>query len=469
MRRLSTRAAILAALVLCVPGLHAQRPTGRIDGTVRDSVHDKPLVGAALMLTSVTVPSTQLVIALSDDRGRFRFDTLAAGRYSLELAHPILDSLELTMPPREVTVGEGDHASVEMGIPSGATFRAAACPGLEMTKEQGAVVGRAVDADTDRPLVGARVAVSWNDFTVDRATLRADPHTRTGGVVVDSLGRYRLCGVPTETYLLLQLQADGRVGTTLRVSVPADLGVILRHLSLSPSTATRIAAIDTSASAEPPPLRSGTATITGSVLGLGSRPVAEAQVRVLDAVGMTRTDSAGRFTLSNLPAGTQVLEVRQVGYLLTQNPVELRSGRSVEASVTMARIVSLDSIRVVARRSLYKEFESRRRLGRGFGRFMDEEEIDRRSPMQTSDLLRVMPGFRVSGSGLDAKIISSRGRISLSGRECETNVVIDGIQHQDINLLSPREIGALEAYPGQSGAPIQYESVCGVIVITTKR
>ncbi len=469
MKRLSTRAALLAAVVLCAPGLHAQRPTGRIDGTVRDSVHDRPLVGAALLLTSITTSAGQLVIALSDDRGRFRFDTLVAGRYSIELSHPILDSLELTPPPREVTVAEGEHASVEMGIPSGATFRAAACPGLEMTKEQGAVVGRAVDADTDRPLVGARVAVSWNDLTVDRATLRPDPHTRTGGVVVDSLGRYRICGVPTDTYLLLQLQAGERVGTTLRVTVPADLGVTLRHLSLSPSTATLLAAIDTAASAGPPPLRSGTSTLAGIVLGLGSRPVPDAQVRVLDAVGVTRTDSAGRFTLANLPAGTQVLEVRQVGYLLTQNAVELRSGRSVEASVTMARIVSLDSIRVVARRSLYKEFESRRRTSRGFGRFLDEQDIEKRNVYQVSDLLRTLPGFRVSGSGVDAKIISSRGRISFSGRECETNVVIDGNQHQDINLVSPGDIGGLEAYPGQSGAPIQYNSVCGVIVITTKR
>ena len=195
----------------------------------------------------------------------------------------------------------------------------------------------------------------------------------------------------------------------------------------------------------------------------------DAQVRVLDAVGVTRTDSAGRFTLANLPAGTQVLEVRQIGYLLTQNAVELRSGRSVEASVTMARIVSLDSIRVVARRSLYKEFEARRRISRGFERFLDEQDIEKRNVFQVSDLLRTLPGFRVSGSGLDAKIISSRGRISLSGRECGTNVVIDGIQHQDINLVSPGDIGALEAYPGQSGAPIQYDSVCGVIVITTKR
>jgi len=259
---------------------------------------------------------------------------------------------------------------------------------------------------------GASRLTNFDSYpTVDRATLRPDPHTRTGGVVVDSLGRYRICGVPTDTYLLLQLQAGERVGTTLRVTVPADLGVTLRHLSLSPSTATLIAATDTSASAGPPPLRSGTSTLTGSVLGLGSRPVPEAQVRVLDAVGVTRTDSAGRFTLANLPAGTQVLEVRQVGYLLTQNAVELRSGRSVEASVTMARIVSLDSIRVVARRSLYKEFESRRRTSRGFGRFLDEQDIEKRTVYQVSDLLRTLPGFRVSGSGLDAKIISSRGRM----------------------------------------------------------
>jgi hypothetical protein len=83
-------------------------------------------------------------------------------------------------------------------------------------------------------------------------------------------------------------------------------------------------------------------------------------------------------------------------------------------------------------------------------------------------MVRLMPGFRIIGNGLDARVVSSRGQISLRQGECTANVVIDGMQHQDINLLSPRDIGALEVYAGP-GAPMQYNSPCGVVVIWTKR
>jgi hypothetical protein len=474
MRRVSTvPAALAAALLLAAPALGAQRPTSRIEGEVTDSAHARPLAGATLVLTPRAADSPPLRIALTDERGRFHFDTLAPGAYDLEVVHPILDSLDLTLPPRTLTLAVDERLHLQLGTPSGATLRAAACPGLQLAKGQGAVVGRVVDADTDTPLVDARVLVSWNDLTIDRSTLRAEAQQRTGAVVVDSLGGYRLCGVPTENFLLIQVQAQGRAGTTIRVSVPEDVGVVLRRLSLSASAAPLIASIDSAASGNaaptPPQPRMGTAALTGTVQSAAGQPVPGAQVRVLDAVGAARTDSLGHFTLEHLPAGTQLLEVRQVGYLLGQHPVELRSGRSVETSVVMARIVSLDSIRVVARRSLYRESEQRRRMNGGFGRFMDEQEIERRNPVEVSDLLRTTLGFQVRGSGLDAKIISSRGRISIARGECETNIVIDGIQHQDINLLSPRDIGVLEAYSGPAGAPMRYDAACGVIVITTKR
>jgi hypothetical protein len=447
------------------PTARAQQPSARIEGTVRDSVHERPLVGAAMLLSSITRPGSKLSIVLSDDRGRFRFDTLVPGRYTIELLHPILGSLELALPARELTLGTGEQARLEMGIPSATTLRAGACPGLRLARDTGAVVGRAVDADTDTPLTDARVVVAWSDLLVDRATLRPESRTRTGSVPVDSLGRYRLCGVPTDTYLQIQLQAHGRASTTLRVNVPSDAGVAVRHLSLSASTAPLIASID-SAPAAP---RTGTATLTGVVLGAGSRPVAGAQLGVLGTVGTTRSDSAGHFSLSDLPAGTHVLEVRQIGYLLTEHPLELRSGRTVDASVRLSRIVSLDSIRIVARRSMYADFERRRRSSAGFGRFMNEEEIAERHASEVSDFLRMMPGFQVRGLGLDAKVTSGRGQMSVLGGECQTNIVIDGNQHQNINLILPWDVGTLEAYAGPAGAPVMYDSTCGVIVITTKR
>jgi hypothetical protein len=203
------------------------------------------------------------------------------------------------------------------------------------------------------------------------------------------------------------------------------------------------------------------------VRGVGGLPLPEAQVRVLGAHGTALSDARGRFELRDLPAGTQVLEVRRIGYLLAQQPVELRTSRAVSQDVRMQRIVTLDSMRVLARRSRYQEFEQRRKSN-GFGTFLAEEQIELRGAFETSDLFRMMPGFKVSGFGLDAKVQSSRGVTSMS-RACSPNVVIDGLPNQEINLIHPSSVGAIEAYRAGQPAPVQYDRGCGVIVIWSKR
>jgi hypothetical protein len=444
-------------------------PKGRIEGQITDSVHARPAAGASVYVARVS-PDAALRLVTTDEKGRFQVDSLIAGRYTVDFTTPFLDSLDLTLPSREIVLGADERVRVELGIPSGATLRAAACPGVELPKGKGAVVGRVTDADSDKPLVGASVAVSWVDLAVDRATLQPTMQQRGGAMPVDSVGNYRLCGVPTDTYLLVQVQDKGRVGSTLRLNVADDVGVAKRDLSLSVSGSRPIAEeapAGTGAEAAPVRRLTGTATLTGTVRGAGGEPLRDAQVSVLDAVGMAHTDSAGHFTLSNLPAGTQLVEARRIGYVLGQLPVELRSGRSVEQEITLLKFVSLDSIRVVAQRNRYREYETRARRS-GAGRFLSQDDIQKRNPIEVSDIVRMLPGFRIVGSGLDARVVSSRGQISLRQGECTANVVIDGMQHQDINLLPPTDVAALEVYNGPS-APMQYDSACGVIVIWTKR
>ena len=460
--------------VLALPALaaHAQAPAS-VEGIVTDSVQGKPAAGAMVFLTRTSPEPSEFRSVIADGKGRFHFDTLSAGRYTVSFATEYLDSLTVSMPPRELTLAEGQRARVDLATPSGATLRAAACPGLALQKGQGAVVGQVTNADTDRPLTTAHVAVSWTDLAVDSA-FRPVTTQRGGEVAVDSLGGYRLCGVPTDTWLQLQVQDRGRAGSVITLSVGDAGGVVVRDLSLSDESAQSLASLDSIAEAASSdttvkaPLLTGTATVSGIVRGPSGLPLPEAQVRVRDAAGVARTDSSGRFTLLNQPAGSQLLETRRVGYLLSQVPVELRSGRTTEVVVTLTRIVNLDSVLVTARRARYPEFEQRRR--NGFGRYFDESDIEKRHPMETSDLFRMLPGFRVQGFGLDARIVSTRGMVSLGGMGgCATNVVINGIQHQEINLLDPENIGAIEAYPGPAGAPPLYDSACGVIVIWMKR
>jgi hypothetical protein len=454
--------AIVALALLTVP-LGAQSAPGRLEGVATDSAHARWPQGASVLAVRADPPAHSAG-ATVDTRGRYRIDSLPAGRYMVEFASPFLDSLEVALPPREIIVEAGRTARADFAIPSGRTLRAGACPGVALAPGTGALIGRVLDADTEAPLAGARVAVMWTETAVDRTSLRAETAERSGAVTTDTLGRYRVCGVPTDDWVVLQVQHEGRAGSDVRVMVPDSAGISVRHLSLSTTAARPMAAGADSA----PPL-TGTASVTGVVRGVGGLPVGDAQVRVLGARGTAVSDVRGRFSLGDLPSGTQVLEVRRIGYLLAQQSVELRGGRAVAQDVQLRRIVTLDSVRVLAQRSRYREFEFNRRANR-FGKFFTIDSIEKRQPLYASDLFRTVPGFRVTGFGLDAVVGSSRGVSSLGGSAtCSANVVIDGMEHQEINLIHPYDIGAMEIYRPGEPAPAQYRSRCGVIVIWSRR
>ena len=155
------------------------------------------------------------------------------------------------------------------------------------------------------------------------------------------------------------------------------------------------------------------AAVAGVVRGVGGLPLGDARVRVLGARGSAVSDARGRFSLGDLPSGTQVLEVRRIGYLLSQQPTELRGGRTVLQDVQLRRLVTLDSVRVLVQRSRYREFEFNRKANR-FGRFFTVDSIEKRQPLYTSDLFRMTPGFQIAGFALDAVVRSSRGASSIT-------------------------------------------------------
>jgi len=468
--RISFRLTLVApaACFLLAAPLGAQG-TGRIEGTITDSIHAGPLANANVLAVRIEPEPSVSSGATTDARGRYLVDSLSTGRYMVEFASPLLDSLEITLPPREVRVVEGRATRADFALPSGQTLRLAACPGLALDKGTGAVVGRLSDADSDRPLAGAKIVVAWQDLSVDPTTMKPSIGERTGVVTSDSLGRYRLCGVPTGDWLVIQVQAEGRSGSAIRLQVPDSAGVVVRHLSLSMSSARPIAdSASTAAVADtaPPPPLTGTASVSGVIRGVVGLPLSGAQIRVVGARGTTLSDDRGRFELHDLPAGTQVLEVRRIGYLLALQPVELRANRPVFQDVRLQRIVTLDSLRVLAQRSRYPEFERHRRQN-GFGTFFTADELARRASIETSDLFRMMPGFRVSGYGLDATVTSSRGVTSMTGA-CLPNIVIDGMPNQEINLIRPGNIGAMEVYRAGQPGPVQYDRGCGAILIWSK-
>jgi hypothetical protein len=452
------RSAPLVALVLAVvPPLAAQRaPTGRIEGVVWDSTHALPLAGATVSATLAGPLRDTTFTARADAEGRFRFDSLRAGRYAMSFASALLDSLQYGGPAPQVVVSPPATATVRLAIPSGATLRATACPGVTFPEGSGVLLGLVLDAATERPLAGAQVAVAWSALKVDTTTRTVFSDERAARVTVDASGQYRLCGLPTDDQLFVQVQHDGRAGAVLPMRIAEAVGVLVRDVSFSAAGALALEADSAAAN--------GRARLAGTVRDARGRPVAGAQVRVIGTEASVRTDERGAYALGGLPAGSQQIEVRQLGYGIARGSVELRDDRRTRLDVELEGVTLLEGLNVVAEKPKYPEFEERRKTGVFGSRFLDEEQIRKLNLHTSWEIVNAVPGFRaVQQHWGDVRIFSIRDP------GCQPVVLVDDLpveRMEDIPL--PGMVGAIEVYQGTAGAPPTHRSPCGTIVFWTK-
>jgi hypothetical protein len=279
--------------------------------------------------------------------------------------------------------------------------------------------------------------------------------------------------VPTGKWLWIQLQYAGRASAVTHLIVSPSQGAVVRDISLSPSSAPTLAALDsleniprtTSSDASGGGLQlSGTASLAGTVRAANGQPLEGAQITVRDARSSAVSDNTGRFVLGNLPAGTQVMLTRHLGYELVESTVELRPAKSVIRNVQLTRAILLDTVKTIAAKPQLAEFEVNRRTN-AMGRFITRADIVRRNPKETADLITGFSGFRVLGYGLRAKVVSRAVPI---GKLCtEANVVVDEVEGLGINDVPPENIAGIEIYQDGTFAPAKYanRADCGLVVI----
>jgi hypothetical protein len=458
-----TALALLALLVLIGSPLAAQRaPTGAIEGSITDSVKVAPLAGALVSATRTVGGHDSTFVATSDAQGHFRFDSLAVGEYALRFASPMLDSLQYGGPTTQARVTAGGVTRAALAVPSGTTIRGMACPGVDFVAGSGALLGLLTDAESGKPLEGASVAVAWSDLRIDPAKRALAEDRRTARVRVDASGQYRLCGLPTDDSLLVQVQLSGRAGAVLHMTIPDGPGVLVRDIEYSPLSARALndsAAANTLADAA-----KGSARLAGTVRDGTGQPIVGATIRVIGTAATTRSDERGAYTLTGLPAGSQEVEVRRLGYGIARGPTTLHSEQRARLDVVLDRVATLESFNVVGRRWRYAEFEARRKEAFD-GRFLDEAQIRKMNLNSTADYVNALPGFRaVHVRWGEVKIVS------MSDPGCSPVVLVDDLPIQTIDQLPiPSALGALEVYRGTAGAPPEHKSPCGTIIFWTRR
>jgi TonB-linked SusC/RagA family outer membrane protein len=237
--------------------------------------------------------------------------------------------------------------------------------------------------------------------------------------------------------------------------------------------------------------QSGNARISGQVTDSSAQqPLAGAEVVLLGDGGATlrgaRTDAAGRYIITNVPAGGQRVRVRFVGYTPKERSLTVIDGQNATVDFAlMPRSLQLDQVvitgtgGVVQKRAVGNVVES-----------IKADEVLQVAPVRTVDQLIgarspgviVLPSSGQVGTGAQIRIRGA-GSLSLSN---DPIIYIDGVRMNSdpaqgpqqrggggasrINDINPEDIESIEIIKGPAAATLYgTEASNGVVQIITKR
>src|SRR5258708_26201130 len=151
-------------------------PGAAVKGVVRDSIAGAPLAGAIVQLVAADNRMSFGLTTISDSLGRFTLNDVPHGRYTIGFFHPMLDSLGIEPPLRDVHIDGTQPVRADLGIPSPARLRAAICGRQSAPNSSALVVGTVRDARDGAPATGVSVTGEWLELAIRRG--KVDRRTR---------------------------------------------------------------------------------------------------------------------------------------------------------------------------------------------------------------------------------------------------------------------------------------------------
>jgi hypothetical protein len=455
---------IAVALIVFAPPLGAQNTTAptspaasktgkaQIVGVVVDSLNGRYLSGADVVIEGARAT------LLTDSLGKFRIDSLPPGTYWVGVSHPILDTLGIMISTQPFHIGPDSSTFVLIAVPSAETLVRRKCPVRPGAQGNSAVIGHVNDPETLQPVAQAEVSVAWSDLEVSKE-LGVRRTSRLVRDTTDGSGAFKVCGLPSS----LQATLQARRGSAITADIPISLGdkpaeLFARTLLLSPANSeTKI----------------GNATVSGRVVLEGSPTSAGSRVELVGTDIVAVTNDKGEFTMSNLPSGSKVLLARHLGFGAETVPVDLSSHEQKRVTIKLPKFLAvMDPVLVTARRSAALDkigFSQRKKSG--FGYYIGPERLQNMHANAVTDILRMVPGLRVSYGPEGDVVSSSRG----GGSGC-VQYYLDDIPYTemtpgDINtFVTGGEVVAVEVYQA-TNAPPQYTRAgmfCTTIVLWTR-
>jgi hypothetical protein len=395
--RAMLHACLGAAVVTLLPALtlsaQSTRPAapgfGAMQGFILDSLHEVPLANARVVVEGANRDGT------TDGQGHYRIDSIPPGNYTVQVLHPLLDTLGLAQAFRTPSYpfASGVTRDFDLSIPPGQLLAALFCNSSpKRVRGPAAMVGFVRDPDTKAAAAGAKVQlVFYNTDLIGRKTLV------TGEETVDSTGIYHLCGLPQGMTGKVQVVRNGV--TTGEVPVETSGGYLaMRGFTVA---ATQVVAVVKNDSGKVKRVAVGTAVATGRIINKKGEPLGGARVTLQGQFRTVVAAANGTFTLDSLPSGTQSLEVRRLGYSLAEVPIELSAGRPATTTITLSEAAPmLAAVTVEASPDAALAdvgYVGRKRSSPG-GYFLDGDKINH-DASEFSVIMTAIPGLSISPAG----------------------------------------------------------------------
>ena len=419
---------------------------GIVSGMVYDSIARAPLSGATIQLVLAANPQGMRT-AISDGHGRYVIDVVPPGRYLIAFQHNLLDSLALTLPARIVDVRAIERSKADLAVPSSATIVTAICGVSGAADSTGLLIGLFRDTQSRMAFDTGNVKALWREMVISSGQVSSSQREATASVNKD--GWFALCGIPAgvdvATFAWRGADSTGVIAATVPIA-----GLARHDLFLG-----------------------GMATVRGAVRSEKNRPVPNARVGIVDRDRTAITDSTGAFFLGEIPAGSQTLEVRALGFAPDLRSLTLAAAADTTIAVGLTSVKRvLDTIRVVAQRVYSKDsngFLRRKRQGGGF--YFDQETVQKQRPIDITRLLWQVPSVRQVMQGFNRTMVMGDG----FGGFCTPLLFLNGVRMPPDMLgeldflVRPEELDGMEVYRG-TNTPAQFAafSRCGSIVIWTR-
>ena len=458
----------IAAYVTALPVANAtaQTPTGTapsafsvLQGVVADSVH-----GTALANATVRIEGTNRSATTTED-GRFRIDSIPPGSHRIDVLHPLLDTLGVQIRTPAYAFEAGGSHEISIVVPGGKQLVSSMCTPSQQMRGPAVMVGFVRDPDTGGPAIGAKVQLVYSVTDPIGRKIPRVPET-----AVDSSGMYRICGLPADMSGKVQVFRGGVSSGEVPVEMTSSL-VLPRAFSVAQHQTVAIVKGD---SGKVIRIAKGTARVTGKVVDKHGQPLSGARITLQGGGETVISKTNGEFALDSLPSGTQALEVRKLGYAVTDVGVELSSAQPAHTTVVMGDFVpTLAAMRVEAQEDKALSsigYLQRKQMGMGY--FMDGKQINHEA-ISFADVMRAAPGISVQplGDGRTYVITDSR----VAGGGC-VNFWVDGTPYTEMSpgdisdYVQPSEVVALEIYHGTE-TPAQYQTSgqtsCATVVVWT--